>query len=40
MQYLHPDTEAAAETSPEVLSEMPKDWPAHGGLQVSDLVMR
>ena len=40
MQYLEPESEAAAETSPEVLSKMPKDWPSQGGMEVSNLIMR
>ena len=40
LQYLEPETEAAADTAPEVLSKMPKDWPAQGAIEVSNLIMR
>ena len=40
LQYLEPETEAAADTSPQQLAQMPADWPQHGAIELHDLHMR
>ncbi|KAG1673861.1 hypothetical protein FOA52_012886 [Chlamydomonas sp. UWO 241] len=40
VEFMEPEPEAAADTSPDVLKLMPKDWPTHGAIEVEGLVMR
>jgi hypothetical protein len=40
VEYMEPEPEADPDTAPDVLKQMPKDWPTHGAIEIEGLVMR